>query len=333
MRRTSASGGRRGRIPIPVSVTLRNVCSNSSEAQVQSQSKKWFRPEHAMSLLHHVLLEILIAPSDQQEEKIIFSSLAPIRSVNPSWNHLDEYIEDYLKRDGWLDSETGSYRFMRLRIWLLSETEGESIQKSGQDPLLDISIHPTKLRRLAEVPQQLPVNSLIFRFSDGSIRATKALLDIIGDQDGSHADEHNKDEFGRFGDDVFRTLDAVTPVKQSKTSKGEKDKSEVESSLIKTNSEDSEESEGVRSSSDCDKRQKQELLSAMSSTFSGGESDAHCDDANAEKHRLELLIKAEEEALENDMLDLQEVRNNKVIPQLDCCLIHSSHMRLAFFVL
>jgi hypothetical protein len=41
-----------------------------------------------------------------------------------------------------------------------------------QQPLLDISIHPTKLRHLAEIPQQLPINSLIFHFSDGSIRAT-----------------------------------------------------------------------------------------------------------------------------------------------------------------
>jgi hypothetical protein len=44
----------------------------------------------------------------------------------------------------------------------------------------------------------------------------------LGDQDGSHADEHLKDEIGRFGDEVFRTLDQVTPVKKSKATSSNK---------------------------------------------------------------------------------------------------------------
>lgn len=289
-----------------------------------------------MSLLHHALLEIVITPpgevqgegetkASEGEEEIIFSSLAPLRTVNPRWNNLNECIEDALDLDGYLDSETGRYRFMRLKIWLLSEKEVETsgkdgnsdtkndknlhLKKAGDDPLLDIGIHPTKLHRLAKLPQQLPVNSLIFHFSDDSIRATQALLLTIGDQDGSHADEDNKDEFGRFGDDVFRTLDQVTPVKKPTTSKGENKENPIASILAKTSSEDSQEGEGMGSSSHCEKQQRQELLSVMETKFAAGESEAAWQDSGTEQRRLKKLIQLEEEALEKAMLALQEVRH------------------------
>ena len=105
---------RKGKIPVPVSVTLFNLCPVSWEKLVeQNRNKKVFRPEHATSLLHQVRLEIVIAPKKEgAKEKIIFSSLAPVKTVNPSWNHLDECIEDYLALDGYFDSETG-----KIRCW------------------------------------------------------------------------------------------------------------------------------------------------------------------------------------------------------------------------
>jgi hypothetical protein len=115
-RRDSDNKGnkRRGKIPIPVSVSLFNLCPMSWEKQVAQEKKKYFRPQHALALLHQVRLEIVIAPNgkktderNDEEEKIIFSSLAPVKTVNPSWNHLDECIEDYLALDGYFDSETG----------------------------------------------------------------------------------------------------------------------------------------------------------------------------------------------------------------------------------
>lgn len=88
----------------------------SWEKQVAQEKKKYFRPQHDLALLHQVRLEIVIAPkgkktdaSNDEEEKVIFSSLAPVKSVNPSWNHLDECIEDYLALDGYFDSETGEH--------------------------------------------------------------------------------------------------------------------------------------------------------------------------------------------------------------------------------
>ena len=112
---------RRGSIPIPVSVSLFNLCPISWEKQVAQEKKKFFRPQHSSSLLHSVRLEIVLAPqgskktstststsiNHEEEEKVIFSSLAPLKTVNPSWNHLDECIEDYLAMDGYFDSETG----------------------------------------------------------------------------------------------------------------------------------------------------------------------------------------------------------------------------------
>ena len=296
-----------------------------------------------MSLLHHTLLEIaIVAPENVNfqnldgkadtsdagvSDKIIFSSVAHSRTVNPSWNNLDECIEDYLALDGYLDSETGMYRFMKIRIWLISPHEGNGREspwakttknsdenpqvRKGENPLLEINIHPTKLRRLAKIPQKLPVNSLIFHFSDGSIRASKAVLDIVGDQDGSHETEHNKDEFGRFRDDVFRTLDQVTPVKKSNSSKGEKKeklKESIGASILTKNSTDSEDSDGPKLYLDREKRQQQELLSAIPTKFAGNQSDATMHDIDAERRHLEQLIKLEEEALEREMNELQEVR-------------------------
>jgi hypothetical protein len=123
MRRNSDNKGNklRGKIPIPVSASLFNLCPMSWEKQVAQEKKKYFRPQHELALLHQVCLEIVIAPngrktdtSSDEGEKVIFSSLAPVKTVNPSWNHLDECIEDYLALDGYFDSETGEQTFSMM---------------------------------------------------------------------------------------------------------------------------------------------------------------------------------------------------------------------------
>lgn len=222
---------------------------------------------------------------------------------------------------------------MRLRIWLVSEASADTLPndemgmphdghqsdlEEKQQPLLDISIHPTKLRRLAKIPQQLPINSLIFHFSDGSIRATATLLDLVGDQDGSHADEHLKDEFGRFGDDVFRTLDQVTPVKKSNASapsKGEtkdgRSDGQTATTIDPALSEDSSDAtvhpDNNKATQEC--LFHKELLSGTESTrFEDNEADVTRKDAGSERHYLESLVRLEEAALNRELQLLQEVR-------------------------
>ncbi|CAB9503731.1 UV radiation resistance [Seminavis robusta] len=347
-RRDSDKGKRKGKIPVPVSVSLFNLCPLSWEKQVeQNKNKKVFRPEHALALLHQVRLEIVIAPrgrngKDQEsndtggEEKVIFSSLAPVKTVNPSWNHLDECIEDYLALDGYFDSETGFYRFMRLRIWIVPEglPNADKVVEGGDDnkqtpqsdeedetkqPLLDISIHPTKLRRLATMPNSLPVNSLIFNFSDGSIRATARLLDLVGDQDGSHQEEHLKDEFARFGDDVFRTLDQVTPVKKAKNepTEGQANSNGNDQSILSTSaSEDSNDGRILSALREPNDQATQECLfhkELLSGTekarFETQEPEISLKDANAERQYLERLIQQEEDALAEEAQLLQEEKS------------------------
>ena len=327
--------GRRGKMPVLVSVSLRNLCPLSKEElQIQSKNKKWFRPEYATSLLNRVRLDIVIAPpskddkgekktdksseisSEITEEKVIYSSVAPMKTINPSWSHLDETIEDYLKLDGYFDSETGFYRYMRLRIWILPENDTTDVPelspghvKSGR-PLMDISIHPTKLERLARPPERVPINSLILHFSDGSVRASAFLRDLLGDQDGSHSDENLKDEFGRFGDDVFRTLDSVTPVKKkTQAPDSSKDRDPTDPSNLSTYSEDSNDREPSQSEVDMIgvKRQQQQLLTGMNDKFAFKESDALFQDSSVEQQELERLILVEEAAIEGEIQSLQKV--------------------------
>ena len=328
--------GRRGKMPVLVSVSLRNLCPLSKEElQMQSKNKKWFRPEYATTLLNRVRLDIVIAPpskddkgekktennspeisSENTEEKVIYSSVAPIKTINPSWSHLDETIEDYLKLDGYFDSETGFYRYMRLRIWILPENDTADVPdlapghvKHGL-PLMDISIHPTKLARLARAPERVPINSLILHFSDGSVRASASLRDLLGDQDGSHSDENLKDEFGRFGDDVFRTLDSVTPVKKKTQAPGSsRDRDQTDPSNLSTNSEDSNDREPPHSEAGMsgDKRQQQQLLTGMNDKFVFKESDAAFQDSTVEQQELERLILMEEAAIKGEIQSLEQV--------------------------
>jgi hypothetical protein len=229
---------------------------------------------------------------------------------------------------------------MRLRIWLVSEASTTILSNNDEKgmphdfpqsdtaeqqlPLLDISIHPTKLRRLAKIPQQLPINSLIFHFSDGSIRATATLLDLVGDQDGSHADEHLKDEFGRFGDDVFRTLDQVTPVKKSQatapyegeTKDGTIDEGQTTTNIHPALSEDS--SDATVSQPYSNKATQEclfhkELLSGTENTrFDDNEAEVMRKDAGSELHYLEGLVRLEEAALNQELQLLKDVRHRPI---------------------
>ena len=356
---SSAGGGssnsnriRKGKIPIPVSVSLYNLFPASKEAAAQKKIKKWFRPEHAMSLLHQVRLEIVIAPppssittananADQEYgkyDKIVYSSTAAFKTVHPSWNHLDDCIEDYLAIDGYYDSETSHYRNMRLRVWLSSDdekrnggqnynndrqTSDESEDKQSEEdssevetesdidnkqkmpkrPLLDVCIHPTKLSRLAKLPPRLPINSIILHFSDGSIRSTRSLLELVGDQDGSHSDENLKDEFGRFGDDVFRTLDSVTPSKKQHDI-AHYPASESEKSPIRN---DHLHSFAIQRSGRQVAKEEQDRL-ALEGKFISTENDVRLLTETSEEKYLEQLIQLEEEGLEEELQLLQQVR-------------------------
>jgi hypothetical protein len=376
------SNNRRGKIPVLESVSLHNLFPVDKEPLGEKKNKKFFRPEHASSLLHQVRLDIVIGSKegkdntekkdainiDSGHEQVIFSAVAAVKTVHPSWNHLDECIEDYLALDGYYDSETSAYRFMRLRIWLLPDDELEESeiidnldlwerqppeeegsfseaslsennnnkQKNRHDtlkPLLDISIHPTKLRRLATVPKKLPINSLILHFSDGSVRATRTLLDLVGDQDGSHSDENLKDEFGRFGDDVFRTLDSVTPLKSTKQGNHDQQAKKEEASplqpqeqsILSSYSEDStdeitdtfalpmamQHKHKHKHGGKAGNKHQQELLAAQN-TFASTEQDVTIHDENSEVEHLQKLIQLQEAALQEDLESLQQVGQVRV---------------------
>jgi len=372
-RSSSSKPARKGKVPVLTSAHLRNLCPLSKEdLHLQNKDRKWYRPAYDTALLNQVRLDLVIVPpksnpDDQKSEKdadashrssssmrnrfdktVIYSSLAPTKTINPSWNHLDEIIEDYLKLDGYFDSETGFYRYMRLQIWIvpehkndcdtnrvgtsngsttdyddtksvLADDNADSSERStttgttctsanaiiGETPLMDIGIHPSKLKRLVRTPERVPINALVLNFSDGSVRVTASLRDAIGDQEGSSKDEHLKDEFGRFGDDAFRTLDSVTPVKKTRDyvrdpyPSDPADESHSEDAYTDTPNHNNKTAEQTKVN------EHQQILSEMEDKFLFIERDASKEDICSKQQELERLIALEEAALQAEVDSLQ----------------------------
>lgn len=255
------------RLPLPVSVTLHNFVPFTSKASLPHTSKKkFYRPEHSSSLLHAVRLQIVALQvparspgSDhnsssggggdrkaEKRERVIFSSVDTSKSVRPTWEHLNEHIQQpHGSNKARLDVET--YESLTMRFSVVEEADNDESNSSSQkhstestkdndsDELdqklattsvfLNVPIHPSKLVRIDGhcIPASLPLNAVVLHFSDESVRVTPALFQLltdnglllaVADQNNS---QHYDNDFSRFDDNVFRTLDQVTPVKNKTT--------------------------------------------------------------------------------------------------------------------
>jgi hypothetical protein len=330
------------RLPLPVSVTLHNFVPFSSKASLPHTSKKkFYRPEHSSSLLHAVRLQIVALearpPSESDKdsndrkgetrERVIFSSVDTSKSVRPTWEHLNEHIQQpHGSNKANLDVET--YESLTMRFSVAEEGDNDTDESSqnhstessssdnqdlalATDCFLHVPIHPSKLIRIDShsIPASLPLNAVVLHFSDESVRVTPALFQLLADHGllltaDTTGQEHDAD-FSRFDDNVFRTLDQVTPVKNNKT---------ATTSLLETD--DESQATPVRlmniTASHNDSNEEEEDHDNDNANVVDGtcwtltETALSVQDLVGERDLLERVIREEQAALEQETADLQQ---------------------------
>lgn len=229
------------RLPLPASVYMYNVVGNNLHAS-SLRSKQWFyhhRPEPDAKLLSFILLELIVSQevgddangkeihdtSDSKNERTLFSQIVSRGTIQPVWHHLNESID--------LEQfSVEEYESMTLRLYLLENNDGQKVKKTAEGLLWqEVPIHPSRLSRLARLPvpqkEKLPLNFIALEYTDKTLRilpshhhslAEMGSEDLILDSNkvinhGLINREHaTEDDFGRFEDTVFRTLDQVTSV-------------------------------------------------------------------------------------------------------------------------
>jgi hypothetical protein len=271
------------KIPIPVAVSLYNVLAEQEE----QRQPKWFRPEHASTLLHSIRLEIIVGAD------IVYSNISESKSVRFSWEHLDERIH---LPENWWKQQDDIYRSMKFRL---------SMPDSGAW-LLEFSVHPTCLQRLAEIPESLPPNACLVYFSDGSTRVTSTLFQILLDGKVVTQVTSQVEDFSRFEDDVFRTLDQVTPEKKDNHS----------GIMDSPSTDDSEAATPI----------KEDIPPLPIVLFDSEQMDSTVQDLKEEEVFLEAIIAREEALLEMELGSVNEVRSILDVLSMSLCCIHVPHL-------
>jgi hypothetical protein len=164
---------------------------------------------------------------------VVYSQHSPrTPSVHPSWEHLDERISIDAYDDWW--NQNDLYKSMKVKLSVLSNPDQEGSQQGTEDDcFLEAYLHPSFLERIdlgsnnnnnnnninksteevdadSLLPPGLPPNAMLVHFSDGSIRCPPQTYQILWDNYGhSHGilDPPPVEDFSRFEDDVFATLD------------------------------------------------------------------------------------------------------------------------------
>jgi len=288
-----------GKIPKPIAVSLRNVMIlNVDDASAgggsdddRNDDMKWFRrPKHEIGLLPLLKLEVIVASAAQKEmeqeaqDRVVYSSIEPIRHVQPTWEHLEEKIT--LPGEWW---RGGIYKSLTIRITQMVEDERWIL-------FLEAPLHPSKLERLQKgIPSSLPPNALLVEFSDGSTRCTQSLFQILLHR--RLVEPSPIENFSRFEDDVFSMLDGVkaTPNRV---------RTESVSALLEPP-----DFHLVRSMDGFDGSQDDEVT--PTELFSEEkEQDARLEDETSERERLLAVIAEEEELLKQEAESLEEVRED-----------------------
>lgn len=210
------------KIPIPIAVTLHNFLLNppsstptsssssiedlckeltSSTSDKASAKSSFGRVEHNRNLIPPLMLEVVV-----HDNQVVLSETS--QTVHPSWEHLDERIN--LQGEWWLHyndnnnpktttNNAGVYKSMKLRFRL---PDGKLF--------LEVPLYPSELHKLdsEETPNRLPPNACFVYFSDGSTRLPKSIFQLLLDQQMTKPPPI--EDFSRFEDDVFSTLDSVS---------------------------------------------------------------------------------------------------------------------------
>lgn len=197
-----------------------------------------------------------VTVSSNAAATILYSQTTMTAAVHPSWEHLDERINvstqpnastlsssfssKPIQRPWW--EQDALYKSMRMQLFVVPKNEVDNKQgePAHESPscFMDVPLHPSLLHRIDdgrsndspttddfEAPNNnlpsdllLPPNALLVHFSDGSVRCPLSLFQILWESE-QLEEAPPVEDFSRFEDDVFRTLDGVdhTPQRRQRT--------------------------------------------------------------------------------------------------------------------
>jgi Vacuolar sorting 38 and autophagy-related subunit 14 len=189
---------RRGAVPHPVTVEIHNLFPKVSIPQKQ---RRWYRPDHSIDLLCSIRMEVVVvvdgvhenvvddegdycggvhgggAPHDDKagrssittatgKERTVYSETDCSRTILPCWKHLNDSIRDF-----------SLFESMRARFFAVDRKDTSA---TSQPCFLEVSLHPSKLCRIAALPTGLlPLNCAVVYFSDHSIRVHPAQYQLL----------------------------------------------------------------------------------------------------------------------------------------------------------
>ena len=334
--------------------------------QDSTGSNRFFRPQHSSSLLPRLHLDIAVENSEN--DCTVYSHTLRSESVHPSWEHLDEqlHVPSSITKCWWKDHAV--YKSMRLKLFVLQEEkdDDERIQHSNGNKtsettkmeMLEAPLHPSLLQRIdnGRIPSSgaasldgsldgddddnlfgsnssklppLPPNSLLVHYSDGSIRCLPHLYQLLWDY--KHFSQAPPiEDFDRFEDDVFKTLDNVqsTPQRRERTASSllDQDQEEEQYRMIQqSKSEDSREKDVVlehlqqeQQEEDLAEKIVKEQQLTIPPSFPCNEEDAAAQDLAHQNELLRQQIENEERQLGNETQTLrdEQVELKDLIQQL-----------------
>lgn len=253
------------------------------------------RIEHNSNLLPPITLEIVVV-EEEEECKIVFSETT--QNVHPTWEHLDERIGLLEEEEWWLKDDSQIYKNMKLRFYLPNRTL-----------FLEMSLYPASLHKLDsdETPEALPPNSCFIYFSDGSTRLPESLFQILLDQ--KLTSPPPIEDFSRFEDDVFRTLDTVpqTPSTPTQTDRNNKQIRHQRPSDSLLDGEHEPKTLFPHSAAKLASVTAVQVPKAAIFDFDQSEQDVLNRDLKEEAISLRALIAQEEQALQVEMESIEEV--------------------------
>lgn len=249
-------------------------CDDGEGGENESYYK--FRPEHSVSLLERVRLEMVVRGGEQDACNSTMKKQSDLEgnhsamnynyngnhvlhtavhstSVHPSWKHLNERINiEGLTLEMY---ESMTFHFScRCPRRSDSRSNGERRELhenriAAYDVFSKVPVHPKKLVQISDSntlpPLNLPVNAVMIHFTDDSIRVVPELYRQLeaqlkndseeqqpcgtDDKQRGRQREHDlnnsgvtatsplpPNDFSRFEDDVFETLDQVTITNEQK---------------------------------------------------------------------------------------------------------------------
>ena len=301
---------------------------NKEEKDTSRRGGMWLlhrQPQHTNNLLPNLRMDISATHSEEEEEEpasLLYSQPSTqAHSLHPSWEHLDERISVEDCEDWW--NENKLYKSMKVK---LSVVQDNSEKSADNDCFLQAYLHPSFLERIdllgsssnqnedpddlmeqsmeSKLPPSLPPNALLVHFSDGSIRCPPNTYQLLWDAYGrSVLEPPPVEDFSRFEDDAFATLDNVEQTPRRPRMKSVSSLLDQDAGYVRP--QDDSREENLQTPPRTTRNTARELTYPQHETNNANEQEIAREERRQEKLELLRLIAQEERALEDDLHGVQ----------------------------